>query len=221
MADLVIERDVLIEAPAEVVWRTITEPDQMSQWFADRVELVVEPGAHGYMGFGDQGGPVVVETVDPAGPLLLPLEPSPRGGAGDGQLDAGRVHADAGRQRADPSSRVRKRPRAAAPGPTRRSSVMPTSTGAAGPSTWTASPAYSRSANRDDQRRPMTSCGRPSPTRLVAGSSTSWSATVTSAPAGWPATCPSPARRSPSTWSCSKRPGWSAGASRAGRFSTR
>jgi len=65
MADLVIEREVVIEAPAEVVWRTITEPDQMSLWFADRVELVVEPGAHGYMQFGDQGGPVVVETVDP------------------------------------------------------------------------------------------------------------------------------------------------------------
>ena len=65
MPGLVIEREVLIEAPVEVVWRTITEPDQMSQWFADRVELVVEPGAHGYMEFGDQGGPVVVETVDP------------------------------------------------------------------------------------------------------------------------------------------------------------
>jgi uncharacterized protein YndB with AHSA1/START domain len=64
MAGLVIEREVLIEAPVEVVWRIITEPDQMSQWFADRVELVVEPGAHGYMQFGDQGGPVVVETVD-------------------------------------------------------------------------------------------------------------------------------------------------------------
>ena len=37
----------------------------MSQWFADRVDLVVEPGAHGHMEFGDQGGPVVVETVDP------------------------------------------------------------------------------------------------------------------------------------------------------------
>ncbi|MGO9343517.1 MAG: SRPBCC domain-containing protein [Acidimicrobiales bacterium] len=65
MTDLVIEREVLIEAPIEVVWHTITEPDQMSQWFADRVELVVEPGAHGYMEFGDQGGPVVVEAVDP------------------------------------------------------------------------------------------------------------------------------------------------------------
>jgi uncharacterized protein YndB with AHSA1/START domain len=65
MADMAIEREILIEAPAEVVWRTITEPDQIGQWFADRVDLVVEPGAHGYMGFGDQGGPVVVDTVDP------------------------------------------------------------------------------------------------------------------------------------------------------------
>jgi hypothetical protein len=62
MPGLMIERETLIEAPVEVVWRTITEPDQISQWFADRVELLVEPGAHGFMQFGDQGGPVVVET---------------------------------------------------------------------------------------------------------------------------------------------------------------
>jgi uncharacterized protein YndB with AHSA1/START domain len=62
---LAIEREILIEAPAEVVWRTITEPDQITQWFADRVDLVIEPGAHGYLGFGDQGGPVVVEAVEP------------------------------------------------------------------------------------------------------------------------------------------------------------
>jgi uncharacterized protein YndB with AHSA1/START domain len=65
MSDLMIDREVLIEAPAEVVWRTITEPDQITRWFADRVDLVVEPGARGYMGFGEQGGPVVVEVVDP------------------------------------------------------------------------------------------------------------------------------------------------------------
>jgi uncharacterized protein YndB with AHSA1/START domain len=65
VAELVIEREVLIEAPVEAVWYTITEPDQIRQWFADRVELVVEPGARGYLGFGDQGGPVLVETVDP------------------------------------------------------------------------------------------------------------------------------------------------------------
>jgi uncharacterized protein YndB with AHSA1/START domain len=65
MPGLMIEREILIEAPPPVVWRTITEPAQMSLWFADRVDLVVEPGAHGHMQFGDQGGPVVVETVDP------------------------------------------------------------------------------------------------------------------------------------------------------------
>jgi uncharacterized protein YndB with AHSA1/START domain len=65
MADFKIEREVVIDAPVEVVWRTITEPDQITQWFADRVDLEVEPGGRGYMGFGDQGGPVVVEAVDP------------------------------------------------------------------------------------------------------------------------------------------------------------
>jgi uncharacterized protein YndB with AHSA1/START domain len=62
---MTIEREILIEAPVDVVWRTITEPDQISQWFADRVDLEVKPGAQGYMGFGDQGGPVVVEAVEP------------------------------------------------------------------------------------------------------------------------------------------------------------
>jgi uncharacterized protein YndB with AHSA1/START domain len=60
-----IERDVLIDAPVEVVWRTITEPDQICLWFADKVELEIKPGARGYMGFGEQGGPILVETVDP------------------------------------------------------------------------------------------------------------------------------------------------------------
>jgi uncharacterized protein YndB with AHSA1/START domain len=65
MADFKIEREVVIDAPMDVVWRTITEPEQICRWFADRVELEARPGAHGYMHFGDQGGPVVVETVDP------------------------------------------------------------------------------------------------------------------------------------------------------------
>jgi uncharacterized protein YndB with AHSA1/START domain len=60
-----IERDIVIDAPLEVVWRTITEPDQITLWFADKVDLAIEPGARGYMGFGEQGGPVMVETVDP------------------------------------------------------------------------------------------------------------------------------------------------------------
>ena len=67
MAGFEIEKEVVIDAPIEVVWRTITEPDQISQWFADRVELVLEPGGDGAMYFGDagEGGPLVVEAVEP------------------------------------------------------------------------------------------------------------------------------------------------------------
>jgi uncharacterized protein YndB with AHSA1/START domain len=60
-----IERDILIAAPIEVVWRTVTEPDQITRWFADTVDLEVVPGARGHLGFGEQGGPVVVEVVEP------------------------------------------------------------------------------------------------------------------------------------------------------------
>src|ERR1019366_339167 len=49
----------------------------------------------------------------PAGSLLVPLEPSPRGGTSGRQLDAGGVHADARGRRADPAPGVRKRPRTA------------------------------------------------------------------------------------------------------------
>ena len=113
MAGLVIEREILIEAPPEVVWRTITEPDQMSQWFADRVDLVVEPGAHGYMQFGDQGGPVVVETVDPPTHFSFRWN-HPRGEepvAGNSMLVEFTLTPEG--ERADPSPGDRKRPRAA------------------------------------------------------------------------------------------------------------
>jgi uncharacterized protein YndB with AHSA1/START domain len=65
VADFKIERDVVIEAPAGVVWKTITEPEQISRWFADRVELELKPGGHGYLGFGkDVGTAILVEVVD-------------------------------------------------------------------------------------------------------------------------------------------------------------
>ena len=124
MPGLVIEGEVLIEAPVDVVWRTVAEPDQMSQWFADRVELVVEPGAHGHMQFGDQGGPVVVETVDPPARFSFRWN-HPRGEEPvAGQLDARGVHADTGRQRADPCFGYPKAARACAgTGPTRRAAL--------------------------------------------------------------------------------------------------
>jgi uncharacterized protein YndB with AHSA1/START domain len=68
VTDYRIEREILIEAPVDVVWRTITEPDQITQWFADRVELQAVPGGRGTFAFdsleGTLAAPLVVETVD-------------------------------------------------------------------------------------------------------------------------------------------------------------
>jgi uncharacterized protein YndB with AHSA1/START domain len=71
VTDLLIDCDVVIEAPVDVVWRTITEPDQISQWFADRVQLDLQAGGAGILAFGDPvstdavTAPLVVTAVEP------------------------------------------------------------------------------------------------------------------------------------------------------------
>ena len=42
-----IEREILIDAPVEVVWRVVTEPDQMDRWFSEKAEFDPRPGAEG------------------------------------------------------------------------------------------------------------------------------------------------------------------------------
>lgn len=42
-----IEREIRIEAPIDVVWSVVTEPAQISQWFADAVDIELEVGAEG------------------------------------------------------------------------------------------------------------------------------------------------------------------------------
>lgn len=70
MRDLEIHREVLIEAPLEVVWRTITDPEEITAWFAEDVELDSRPGGRGTLTFQDDQGtavhvaPLVVETVE-------------------------------------------------------------------------------------------------------------------------------------------------------------
>ena len=67
MTDLTIEREILIEAPVDVVWRTITKPEQITRWFADRVELDARPGGEGTLVFDEMANtaPIVVEAMDP------------------------------------------------------------------------------------------------------------------------------------------------------------
>ncbi len=61
-----IERDVLIEAPVEVVWSVVTEPDKIRLWLSDAAAIDLAPGGDGELTW-DSGlrVPIVVETVDP------------------------------------------------------------------------------------------------------------------------------------------------------------
>lgn len=60
-----IERDIEIDAPVEVVWRTITEPDQIRAWFSDAADLEARPGTVGSLTFGadETDGPHIVDVT--------------------------------------------------------------------------------------------------------------------------------------------------------------
>ncbi len=59
-----IEREIEIAAPIGVVWRTITEPDQVCRWFSDAADLEVREGAAGTLTFGaGTAQPVVVNVA--------------------------------------------------------------------------------------------------------------------------------------------------------------
>lgn len=42
-----IEREIDIDAPIDVVWRVITEPEHITGWFTDSAELDARPGGEG------------------------------------------------------------------------------------------------------------------------------------------------------------------------------
>jgi uncharacterized protein YndB with AHSA1/START domain len=61
-----IEKDILIEAPIEVVWRFVTEPDQIRRWFADEAEIDLRVGGRGRLAFrGHDSYELQVEAIDP------------------------------------------------------------------------------------------------------------------------------------------------------------
>jgi uncharacterized protein YndB with AHSA1/START domain len=62
-----IEREILIDAPAEVVWDVITEPEQIREWFANEAEIELRVGGSGQFKFRPSGDTyqLRVEAVDP------------------------------------------------------------------------------------------------------------------------------------------------------------
>jgi uncharacterized protein YndB with AHSA1/START domain len=61
-----IEKEIHIDAPVELVWHLLTEPDQIRQWFADETEIELRVGSKGRLAFksGDSYE-LQVEAVEP------------------------------------------------------------------------------------------------------------------------------------------------------------
>ncbi len=51
MDNYVIERDIEVDAPIEVVWRTITEPELIRTWLSDAADIESRSGAVGSLTF--------------------------------------------------------------------------------------------------------------------------------------------------------------------------
>ena len=74
--DATVEQEILIDAPVDVVWRAVTEPEHVARWFVDEVDLQATPGYDGSMTFpgrvtepgtgGSRTVRVRVESVEPA-----------------------------------------------------------------------------------------------------------------------------------------------------------
>jgi uncharacterized protein YndB with AHSA1/START domain len=61
-----IEREVLIEAPLEVVWAVVTEPEHVGGWFGDSAEIDLRPGGEAVLTWEKHGSALaVVEKVEP------------------------------------------------------------------------------------------------------------------------------------------------------------
>jgi uncharacterized protein YndB with AHSA1/START domain len=62
-----IERDVLIDAPVEVVWDVVTQPDHIAGWFGDKAELDLRPGGDAAFTWTEHGmtAQARVERVEP------------------------------------------------------------------------------------------------------------------------------------------------------------
>src|SRR3954467_9421916 len=50
-----IEREILIQAPVEVVWAVVTEPEHISGWFSDSVDLDLRPGGEAELRWNGHG----------------------------------------------------------------------------------------------------------------------------------------------------------------------
>ena len=61
-----IEREIVIDAPLEVVWAVVTAPEHVGSWFSDSAEIDLRPGGKATLTWNEHGSfPLRIEKVDP------------------------------------------------------------------------------------------------------------------------------------------------------------
>lgn len=61
-----IEKEILIEAPVEVVWDLVSIPEHLGEWFMDRAEIDVRVGGRGALTVhGTETYELLVEALEP------------------------------------------------------------------------------------------------------------------------------------------------------------
>jgi uncharacterized protein YndB with AHSA1/START domain len=61
-----IEKEIHIEAPVDVVWRLVTEPQEIVRWFAEEAEVELRVGGGGRLAFpSGQSFQLQVEALEP------------------------------------------------------------------------------------------------------------------------------------------------------------
>jgi uncharacterized protein YndB with AHSA1/START domain len=62
-----IEREILIEAPIDLVWAVLTEPEHVAGWFSDSAEIDLRPGGEATFDWPEHGGAARawIERVEP------------------------------------------------------------------------------------------------------------------------------------------------------------
>lgn len=77
-----IEREIVVEAPVERVWRALTTADELAAWFGDSAEIDLRPGGKLRLGWSeyDASANGVVVEVDPPSRFSFRWEASADGG---------------------------------------------------------------------------------------------------------------------------------------------
>ena len=85
-----VTREIVLEAPIDEVWDALTDPGRLEEWFANDVELNLEPGGDGVFRWDDgEERRAVVEEVDAGRRLAL-------GWGDDGRVQIDLAEVDGG-----------------------------------------------------------------------------------------------------------------------------